>query len=148
VRPDFALAEANQREVVRICNLVEGLPLALKLAAAWVRLMSCAAIAGHLACPETALNFLVSPLHDLPDRHASLAALFDHAWQGLTVPEQQALARLATFSAPFDLESALSATASGADLLASLLDNSMLQLDANQRLRLPALLRHFVLRQG
>ncbi len=155
---DFALTQANQRQVVRICNLVEGMPLALKIAAGWVRLMPCAVIAHRLADPETTLDFLTSPLHDLPQRHRSIIALFDHAWCRLTPQEQQTLARLSSLPAPFDLEIAMSGTDTTVNttvnrtidmpiILASLLDKSMLQQSADRRLFLPALLRQYVLRQ-
>lgn len=150
-QPDFALTQANQRTVVRICNLVEGMPLALRIAAGWVRLMSCAAIADQLSCPETALDLLVSPLHDLPERHVSLIALFDHDWQGLTLQEQQTLAWLSSLPESFDLKTVVSGVDTSVEtrqILVSLLDKSMLQRGADRRLFLPGLLQQYLLRQA
>jgi predicted ATPase len=62
----FAPSEADKPCLVRICQLVEGMPLGLELAAAWVRLLSCQEIAQEI---EKSLNFLTTSLRDMPARH-------------------------------------------------------------------------------
>ena len=102
VRPDFSF-QSNTTDILRICQLVEGMPLALELAAAWVRLLPCSHIVEQLA---SSLDFLASPLRDMPERHRSLRAVFDHSWRLLSHTEQTALAKLSVFRGPFDLEAA------------------------------------------
>ena len=72
---------AESAGVVRICQLVEGLPLGIELAAAWVRLLSCQAIAQEI---EQRLDFLAARLRNLPERQRSLRAVFEHSWKLLT----------------------------------------------------------------
>jgi predicted ATPase len=64
VRADFAPGAAEQRAVARICRLLEGMPLAIQLSAAWVRTLSCAEIAQEI---ERGLGFLTAPLRDMPE---------------------------------------------------------------------------------
>ena len=73
VRRDFSLAEEGAA-VARLCRLVEGLPLALELAAAWTSVLSCAEIAADLAL---GLDVLATRLRDVPERHRSMRAVFD-----------------------------------------------------------------------
>jgi predicted ATPase len=80
VRRDFSLA-AELTDVVRICQLVEGVPLAAELAAAWTNILSCNAIAAEL---EDGLQLLQTSLRDVPDRHRSLRAVFDESWKLLS----------------------------------------------------------------
>ena len=61
VRRDFSLASAGPGSVARICQLVEGMPLALELAAPWTRVMDCEEIAREI---ETNLGFLATTLRD------------------------------------------------------------------------------------
>jgi predicted ATPase/class 3 adenylate cyclase len=124
-RPDFALRD-NAAEALRICQLVEGMPLAIELAAAWVRLLPCAQIVMRL---EQSLDFLASPLRDAPERHRSLRAVFDHSWSLLSQPEQTALARLSMLRGVFDLDAAEAVGEAPLLLVASLTDKSLLQPD-------------------
>ncbi|MCA9934202.1 MAG: hypothetical protein H6662_09485 [Ardenticatenaceae bacterium] len=83
LKPDCAL---DVTAVSHICQLVEGLPLALELAAAWIRVLPLAEIAAEI---EQGLDFLTSPLRDAPDRHRSVRILFEGSWQISNVNEQQ-----------------------------------------------------------
>ena len=69
MRPDFALTEGNAAAVAAICHRLEGLPLALELAAAWVRHLSAAALATRL---DTRLTLLTGGPRDLPERQQTL----------------------------------------------------------------------------
>jgi predicted ATPase len=79
-RVDFTL-EAEREHVLRICRLVDGMPLALELAAAWVDVLPCAAIADEIAHN---LDLLTTRLRDVPARHHSMRATLTHSWQRLT----------------------------------------------------------------
>ena len=140
VQPDFSLGN-NAPDVLRICQLVEGMPLAIELAAAWVRLLPCSHIVEQLA---SSLDFLTSPLRDMPERHRSLRAVFDHSWRLLSHTEQTALAKLSVFRGPFDLEAAEEVGGVSLPGLASLVDKSLLHADGSGRYALHELLRQYV----
>lgn len=103
VDKQFHLAAGNVADVVRICRLVAGQPLALELAAAHTATRSCAAIAAAIAAD---LDFLSAELPDLPARHRSLRAVFEQSWQALTPQEQSCFSRLSVFNDPFSSEAA------------------------------------------
>jgi predicted ATPase len=70
---------------------LEGLPLGLELAATWVRVLSCAEIGQEI---ERNLDFLSTPARNMPERHRSLRAVFEHSWKLLSGEEQRALRQL------------------------------------------------------
>jgi predicted ATPase/DNA-binding SARP family transcriptional activator len=105
VRRQFALADDEARSVARICWLVEGLPLAIELAAAALRTRSCAAIASAI---ESNLSALASELRAVPERHRSIQATFEHSWRLLSDEERQVFARLSVFRGGCRLEAAAS----------------------------------------
>jgi DNA-binding SARP family transcriptional activator/predicted ATPase len=98
-RSDFALTADVAPAIARICRLTEGLPLAIELAAAGMRNLTPADAATELAA---GLSSLASAARDLPERHRSLAAVFEHSWARLTGPEQMCLAQVAAFRGGFD----------------------------------------------
>lgn len=100
---DFTLNAETTPAVTRICQLVEGLPLGIELAAAWIRVLSCDEIAQEIG---RNLDFLSSAMHDLPERQRSLRAVFDYSWNLLNASEQQALRQLAVFRGSFTREAA------------------------------------------
>ena len=102
VRPGFSLP-GEWPEVVRICRLLEGMPLGIELAATWVSMMSCAEIAQELS---RGLDLLSTTLHDLPARHKSLEAVFDHSWQLLSEPERDLFKKLSVFQGGFSRQAA------------------------------------------
>ncbi len=74
----FRLDPDNLPSVTRICHLVEGVPLGIELATTWSREFSCAEIAASIS---HSLDFIATTLRDLPARHRSLRAVFDHSWR-------------------------------------------------------------------
>jgi predicted ATPase/DNA-binding CsgD family transcriptional regulator len=103
LQPDFTFGAETAPAVTRICQLVEGLPLGIELAAAWIRVLSCDEIAQEIG---RNLDFLSGAMQDLPARQRSLRAVFDYSWHLLSPPEQQALRQLAVFSGSFTREAA------------------------------------------
>ncbi len=87
----------------RVCRLVEGLPLAIELAAGWAHLLSFDEIEREL---RQTLDFLETGMRDLPPRHRSLRAAFTHSWDMLAPGEQYALQRLSVFRGSFSREAA------------------------------------------
>jgi predicted ATPase/DNA-binding XRE family transcriptional regulator len=94
----FRLAPADRAAVARICRLVEGMPLGIELAAAWVRVLPLGEIADEIA---RTLDFLAASARDLPARHRSLRAVFEHSWNLLTNDERIVMRRLSVFRGGF-----------------------------------------------
>jgi predicted ATPase/DNA-binding SARP family transcriptional activator len=136
VQPDFRLADEREH-VIRICQLVEGMPLGIEIAAAWLRMMPCDAIADELLDLETLQR-------DVPERHFSLRALFDHTWQRLTAQEQTTFTKLSVFRGGFTQEAAESVAQTTLPRLAMLVNKSLLHYDrASRRYSLHELLRQY-----
>lgn len=89
---DFKLTAENCPAVVKICQLVEGLPLAIELATTWPGDLDCAGLAAAIAKNQT---ILATTQRDLPARHRTMQAVFDYSWQMLTPNEQAILGHLA-----------------------------------------------------
>lgn len=135
----FSLAE-DYPHVVRICRLVGGMPLAIELAAAWLRVMPCAQIAEEITRNA---GFLTTRLRDVPERHRSIHAIFEHSWRMLSPSEQETFQQLSIFRGAFDYRAAAQvAEASWLDL-AALRDKSLLSVNSGGRYTLHELLRQF-----
>lgn len=100
----LTLDEAERRALVQICQLCEGSPLAIELAAAWAGHFTCAEIAVEIAAN---LDFLQLAQADLPPRQRSPRAAFDYSWQLLSATEQRALAQLSLLQGRFHRDAAL-----------------------------------------
>jgi predicted ATPase len=77
LRHTFSPTADDWQAIIRLCQLLEGLPLGLELAAAWIRQTSCAGIVARL---EKSPEMLATQLYNVPDRHRSLSAVFYHSW--------------------------------------------------------------------
>jgi tetratricopeptide (TPR) repeat protein len=131
VKPDFALTDDNAAAVVQICARLDGLPLAIELAAARVKILTPAAILGRL---ESRLRLLTGGARDLPERQQTLRRAMDWSFELLTGEEQKLFRRLAVFVGGFTLEAAEAVSNAGEDLdldgfdgVSSLVDKSLLQ---------------------
>jgi predicted ATPase/DNA-binding SARP family transcriptional activator len=136
----FTLEPSEARSVARICRLVEGLPLAIELAAATVRERPCAEIATAI---ETNLRSLVTPLRDVTARHRSMWATFEHSWRQLSREQRCALRRLAIFRGGFAEDAAAQVAGVVANQLSALADKSLLRRDDVGRYDTHELLRQF-----
>ncbi len=97
-RPDFAVTETEIQTLIEICRLVEGMPLALELAAGWLDMLSTKAIADEL---QQNLSLLETAASDIPARHRHIFAAFEATWQRLTPVEQAVFAGLSVFRGGF-----------------------------------------------
>jgi predicted ATPase/transcriptional regulator with XRE-family HTH domain len=120
----FSLETENSSAIVRICRMVGGLPLAIELAASWVRVLSSREIAQEL---EKSLDFLETRKLDMPQRHRSIKTVFDHSWKLLTDDERELLMKLSVFQGGFTREAAVVVTGASLFLLSSLVDKSLLR---------------------
>ncbi len=123
-RPDFDLTKENLAAVAAICRLVDGMPLALVLAAAWLQLLTPAEILAEI---ERSPAFLAADLADLPPRQRSLQAVFERTWQMLAPAEQAVMARLSVFRGGFTREAAEAVAGADLRVLLSLTNQSLLQ---------------------
>ena len=123
VKPDFTLDHETDA-VETICRLVEGMPLAIELAAAWTGYLSCADIAAEI---ERDLSFLSSHLRNFPERHRSIQTVFDQTWKRLTADEKAVFSRTSVFRGGFRREAATAVTGASLALLAGLIDRSLLR---------------------
>jgi len=103
VRPDFELHNDNALEVAEICVRLDGLPLAIELAAARVAVFSTKQLLGRL---ESRLNTVSSRQRDLPDRQRTLRGTIDWSYDLLDENEKTLLARLAVFQGGRTLDAA------------------------------------------
>lgn len=125
---NFSIESEDVTAILRICKMVGGLPLAIELAASWVRMLSCREIAQEL---EKSLDFLETKKLDVPQRHRSIKTVFDHSWTLLTDEERDLLKKLSVFQGGFTREAAISATGTSLSLLSSLVDKSLLRHSKN-----------------
>jgi len=103
VQPDFDLSAANAKAVVEICRRLDGMPLAIELAASRVRVLPPAAILDRL---EHRLDLLTGGPRDRPERQQTLRATIDWSYQLLEPVEQAVFRRLSVFVGGFTLEAA------------------------------------------
>jgi predicted ATPase len=136
----FAPTPDDMRHVTRVSQLVEGVPLAIELAAAWVKVLSPQEIAEEI---ERSLDFLATSMHDVPDRHRSLRAVFDHSWELLSEAERRALERLTVFRGGFQRQAAEEVAGAGLALLSGLVDKSLLHRESSGRYAMHEVLRQY-----
>lgn len=139
-QPDFTLTEENTAAVRRICQLVEGMPLGLLLAGAWLPMLAPREIVQEI---EHSLDFLSTSLRSLPERHRSIRAVFESSWERLTPDEQTALCKLSVFRGGFWREAAQTVAEAALPTLLALVNKSLLHREAEGCYSIHELLRQF-----
>ncbi len=137
---EFNASSDDFLAILHICQLVHGMPLAVELAAAWVRTLTCAEIAQEI---ERSLDFLSISVRDVPSRHRSMRAVFDHSWKLLTEEEKQVLARLSVFRAGFRREAAEQVAEARLAVLSTLVTKSLVRRSGAGRYDLHELIGQF-----
>jgi predicted ATPase/DNA-binding SARP family transcriptional activator len=141
MRPDYHIQEEEVSSLIQICHLVDGLPLAIELAAGWVNLLSLADIAVEI---NQSLSFLESDLEDLPVRHRNLEAVFDVSWQQLSSVEQSNFSQLCIFRGGFTRKAAEQVAGVSLQGLALLGSKTLIQYDKQlDRYKIHRLLRQY-----
>jgi non-specific serine/threonine protein kinase len=127
--PRFDITASNAAEVAAICRRLDGLPLAIELAAARVAVLDLTAIGAQLS---DRFRFLTGGFRTAPQRQRTLRAAVDWSYDLLTAAERQLFDRLAVFAGGFDASGALAVCAGGSvlgpqvlDLLGRLIDKSL-----------------------
>jgi predicted ATPase len=136
----FTLSAEERQHVVRICQLVEGMPLAIELAATWVNALSCREIAEEI---ERSLDFLSTSMRDLPERHRSMRAVFDHSWKMLSEEERHVLSCLSVFTGGFTRQAAEFVAGASLTVLGGLVLRSLVQRTTTGHYGLHELIRQY-----
>jgi predicted ATPase/class 3 adenylate cyclase len=139
VVPDFS-CDDERAQALRICRLVEGMPLGIELAASWVSVLSCEEIADEI---ERNIDFLATSMRDVPERHRSLRAAFDQSWRLLSGKQQDVLAQLSVFRGDFGREAAAAVADADLRLLSELVSKSLVRRPDFGRYELHDLLRQY-----
>ena len=150
VRPSFRVTDGNAAAVLHICDRLDGLPLAIELAAARIRILPAAQLAERL---DDIFAVLTGGARNAPRRHQALRATLDWSYDLLTADERAVFRRLAAFSGGFTLPAAEQVTAGGGipgrdilDLLTRLAEKSLLRVeqpDGGARYHLLATIRDY-----
>jgi tetratricopeptide (TPR) repeat protein len=149
------LTEENAQAVAEICRRLDGLPLAIELAAVRIKLLAPQALLTRLS---NSLKLLTGGARDLPERQQTMRAAIKWSYDLLDAEEQKLLNRLAVFGGGFTLDAAEKVANSEADLeidsfdgIASLVDKSLLlqseQADGEPRFRMLVVVREFALEE-
>jgi predicted ATPase/DNA-binding SARP family transcriptional activator len=133
IRPSFALSDENAAAVLQVCRRLDGLPLAIELAAARMHMLSVGELASRL---DDIFSVLVGGTRSAPLRHQALRATLDWSYDLLEDDERAVFQRLSVFAGGFGLAAAEQVAAGGGikvghilDLLVRLADKSLLQAD-------------------
>jgi len=151
-QPGFLLDETTARAVASVCRQLDGMPLAIELAAARLRSLSVVDIERRL---DDRFRLLTGGYKSALPRHQTLRALVDWSYDLLTPAERSVLCRVSVFAGSFDMAAAEEVAAAGdveagdiLDLIASLVDKSLLQLElsgSSVRYRLLDTVRHYAM---
>ena len=126
-QPDFSLRDDDDLiQLARICRMVEGMPLALELAAAWVDMLSLTEIANEL---QQGLDILERELRDIPARLRSVRASIDYSWQRLDEADRAVFAQLSIFRGGFTRQAAQEITGTTLRELSRLVNKSLVRFD-------------------
>lgn len=136
----FALSETQVPHVALVCQLVAGMPLGIELAAAGVAVRSCEEIAQEI---ERNLDVLTTHLRNVPQRHQSIRATFEHSWNLLSQEEQTVFTELSVFRGGFQQKAAEQVANASLPTLLALVDKSLLRYNSSGRYQVHGLLRQY-----
>jgi predicted ATPase/class 3 adenylate cyclase len=144
VDDEFVLSNTLEPHAVRICQLMDGSPLGIELAAAWVATLPCSEIVREI---EKNLDFVVSTVRDLPQRHRSLRAVFEHSWQLLSEEQRGCFQRLSIFRGGFSRQAAEQVAGVNLTMLAEFMRKSLIRQSVEGRYDIHGLLRQYAQEQ-
>jgi predicted ATPase/DNA-binding CsgD family transcriptional regulator len=139
---DFTPNRAEQATIVKICDLLGGMPLAIEIAAGWSSVLS---VEETLPRLKSSLDLLASDDRDRPTRQQSIRATFDYSWDLLSSQAQQTLMSLGIFDASgFTFEVAEKIAEATPIIIKLLLDTALLQRAGDRRFGFHPLIRQYV----
>ncbi|MBI1299191.1 tetratricopeptide repeat protein [bacterium] len=136
--PRYRPSAADVGAIAQICRLLEGMPLGIELAAAWIRQFPTLQIADEI---RRGLDFLTTNVRNIPDRHRSLRAAFEYTWRLLPQASQSVFAQLAVFHGGFTAEAAAEIAGAKTQHLGLLVEKSLLRLELGRYTMHPMLSR-------
>jgi len=139
VDPDLVLDGRAYAEIARICRLVNGMPLAIVLAASSADALSLQEIGDEIGSGPDVLE---TEMHDVPSRQRSMRTVLDSTWARLSPVEQRAFARMSLFRGGFSREAAVAVSGANVRTLVSLHGKSLVRNDSG-RYSVHELLRQF-----
>jgi predicted ATPase len=140
VRPGLDPDEEGLAHVARICRIVDGIPLAILLAASWADVLALREIGDQL---ELGIGLLETDLRDVPERQRSMGAVLNASWEMLTGAERDAFARASVFRGGFTVEAAQAVAEADVRALRGLVRKSFLQVEPSGRYQVHELLRQY-----
>ena len=140
VQPSFEASPENIHAISHICKLVQGIPLGIELAAAWVRMLTPQEIASEIA---DNMDFLTTSLRNVSQRHRSLRAVFDYSWKLITEKERKVFRNLAVFRGSFTRKAATQVIQASIMDLSALVDKSLLRKNPSNEYEMLVVLRQY-----
>jgi predicted ATPase len=139
-RLGFEPAADDWAAIARVCQLVEGMPLGILLAASWAGMLAPAEIAEEMA---RSIDFLATDRQGIPERQQSIRAVLDHSWNLLTERERVVFQSLSVFQGGFAREAAAQVADISLRELMALMDKSLLQRTSTGRYELHDLVKQY-----
>jgi predicted ATPase/tRNA A-37 threonylcarbamoyl transferase component Bud32 len=140
VRRRFRPTPDDVTSINRICDLLDGMPLGIEMAAALLRVLECEGIVREL---ERSFDALEADVRDVPERHRTLRAVFDYSWDLIEERQREGLCRLALFRGAFDQNGAHEVGGVSLHVLAALTDASMIRRSAGGRFVIHPVFRQY-----
>ena len=140
LNPDYSPTEADYQKIDEICDLTQGMPLALLLAAAWSNTLTIAQIAEEIT---KGIDFLESDSGDLPERHQGIRSVFEPTWWRLSYDERLIFARMSVFAGGCTLEAVTQITDVNVLILRDLVNKALITLTESGRYEIHELLRQY-----
>ncbi len=140
VQGDTALSDVDKRSLVRICQLVGGMPLGIEIASSWLRSLSYREIVYEI---ERSLDFLATSMRDIPERHRSLRAVFEYSWDLITEEEKVVFKKLSVFRGGAERNAVEKIIDATLPTLSSLVDKSLLRKYPSGRYEMLDVIRHY-----
>jgi predicted ATPase/DNA-binding CsgD family transcriptional regulator len=141
VHPAFTLNETNLKPVIQLCQITDGMPLGIELAAGWIEMLPPQAILEEVS---RSLDFLQTQMHAVPERQRSLRAVFDASWRLLDEGEREAVTKLAVFQGGFTHTAARQVTGIPPQVLLALSNKSWIQAQGESRFQFHPLMKKYI----
>ncbi len=141
VMPSLEFDDNTLKTAAKITNLVEGMPLAIELSSAWLRIISVEQLLLEI---QKSLDMLSSEQADVAFRHRNVRAVFDYSWQRLGKKQKDILKQLAVFKGGFSLEAAEEVAGAHLSYLLNITNESLIRTANNNRFNMHELIRKYI----